>query len=56
MWNKNFIYYCPGNYVERLRKTTINISQDSRAPGRDMNPEAPENETTHLTAIFSGFQ
>jgi hypothetical protein len=34
----------PGICVEGLRKTTTNLSQDSRSPGRDLNPGPPEYE------------
>jgi hypothetical protein len=34
--------YYPGIYFEGLRKITKNLSQDSRSPGRDLNPEPPE--------------
>jgi hypothetical protein len=33
-----------GIILEQLRKTTKNISQDSRSLGRDLNPETSEYE------------
>jgi hypothetical protein len=32
--------YYPGIRLEGLRETTKTLSQDSRYPGRDLNPEA----------------
>jgi hypothetical protein len=37
------MYYL-GTFMEGLRKTTRNISQESRSPGRDTNREPPEHE------------
>jgi hypothetical protein len=37
--------YLPGG----LRKTTKNLTQDSRSPGRDLNPRPPEFEARLLT-------
>jgi hypothetical protein len=34
--------YYPGIRLEGLRKTTKNLSQDSRYPGGDFNPGPPE--------------
>jgi hypothetical protein len=34
--------YYPSTCMNGLRKTTKNISQDSRPPGRDLNPGLPE--------------
>jgi hypothetical protein len=39
----NLKYYLD-NCLERLRKTTINLSQDSLSLGRELNPEPPEYE------------
>jgi hypothetical protein len=50
------MYYCPVNYLEGLRETTVNIPQDNRAPGSDLNPEAAENNTTQLTAIYNVYR
>jgi hypothetical protein len=35
----------PSICLEGLRKTTKNLSQDSRPPGRDLNPAPPEYES-----------
>jgi hypothetical protein len=35
--------------LEGVRKTTEILSQDSRFPGRDLNPEPPEYETGAMT-------
>jgi hypothetical protein len=39
-----FRYYTSisGIYLEGLRKTKVNLSQDSRSPGRDLNPGPAE--------------
>jgi hypothetical protein len=37
------MYYI-GIGMKGLRKTTKNLSQDSRSPGRDLNPGHPEYE------------
>jgi hypothetical protein len=44
----NLRYY-PGIFLKRLRKTTKNFSQDSRSPGREMNPGPLEYEAGMLT-------
>jgi hypothetical protein len=36
--------YHPGIFLEGSKKTTKNLSQDSRSPGKDLNTELPENE------------
>jgi hypothetical protein len=36
--------YYPSIFVDGLRKTTKNLSQDSRYPDRDLNPGSPECE------------
>jgi hypothetical protein len=36
---------CP----EGLKKTTENVSQDMKSPGRDLNPRPAEYETAVLT-------
>jgi hypothetical protein len=41
--------YHPVIPLERLRKTTENLSQESRSPGRDFNPGLPEYQTGVLT-------
>jgi hypothetical protein len=38
--------------LEGLRETTRNLSQHSRFPGRDLNPERPEYEGGTLTTTF----
>jgi hypothetical protein len=52
MWKKrswpNLRYYS-GICLEGLRKTTKNLSQDSRSPGRDLDPGPPEYEAGVLT-------
>jgi hypothetical protein len=47
----NLRYY-PGICVEGLRKTMKNLSQDSRSPGRDLNPGHPEYEAGVLTIRY----
>jgi hypothetical protein len=44
----NLRYY-PGICLEGLTKTTKNLSQHSRSPGRDLNPGPPEYEAGVLT-------
>jgi hypothetical protein len=39
----------PGIYLEGLLKTTKNHGQDSRSPGRDLNPGPLEYEAGVLT-------
>jgi hypothetical protein len=46
--SSNLGYY-PGTCLQGLRKTTDNLSQDSRFPGRDLNLEPPEYEAGVLT-------
>jgi hypothetical protein len=48
-WWPNLRYY-PSIYLERLRKTTKTLSQDTRCPGRDSSPSTPEYETGVLTS------
>jgi hypothetical protein len=43
--------YYPGICLERLKKTMKTLSQDSRSPGRDLNPEPPEYEARVLTTL-----
>jgi hypothetical protein len=38
-----------GIHLEGLRKTTKNLSQAIRSPGRDFNPLPPESEAGLLT-------
>jgi hypothetical protein len=42
------IRYYPGIRVEGLRKTTKNLSQDSRSPGRNLKPGSSEYEAGAL--------
>jgi hypothetical protein len=44
----NFGYYL-NICLEGLRKTTRNLSQDSRSPCQDLNPGPPEYEAGVLT-------
>jgi hypothetical protein len=44
----NLRYY-PSICLEGLRKTTKNLSQDTRSPVRDLNPGPPEYEEGVLT-------
>jgi hypothetical protein len=41
--------YRAGIFLEGLKKTTKNFSQDSPYPGLDSNPEPPEHEAEVLT-------
>jgi hypothetical protein len=41
--------YYPGIRLEVLRKTTKDLSQDSRYTGRELNPETPKYEPGVLT-------
>jgi hypothetical protein len=41
--------YYPSIYLKLLKKTTKNLSQDSRSQDRDLNPEHPEYEVVVLT-------
>jgi hypothetical protein len=41
--------YYPGIGLEELRKTTKNLNQDSRFPGRDLKPGPTEYEAGVLT-------
>jgi hypothetical protein len=41
--------YYFGTCLEVLRKNTKIISQDSRSPGRDLNPGPPEYEGVLIT-------
>jgi hypothetical protein len=43
-WSWTCLRYHPGICVEELRKTTKNLSQDTRSPGRDLNPGLPAYE------------
>jgi hypothetical protein len=43
-----FRYYS-GSHLEGLRKTKINLDQDSRSPGRNLNLGPPEYEAGILT-------
>jgi hypothetical protein len=42
------LIYQSGICLEGLRKTTKNLSQDSRSPGRDLNPRFSEYEARVL--------
>jgi hypothetical protein len=46
----NLKYYL-GIGLEGLRKTTKNLSQHSRSPGRDLNPGPPEYEGVLSTRL-----
>jgi hypothetical protein len=37
--------------LQELRKTTKTLSQESRSPGRDLNPRPPECEAAVLTTL-----
>lgn len=37
-----YLRYYPGICVEGVRKNHANLSQDSRSPGHDLNPEPPK--------------
>jgi hypothetical protein len=39
--------YYPGICLQKLRKVTINLSQDSWCPGRDSNGAPPEYRHCH---------
>jgi hypothetical protein len=41
--------YYPGIRLEGLEKTAKDLSQDSRSPRRDLNPEPSEYEAEVLT-------
>jgi hypothetical protein len=43
--------YYPGICLVRVRKTTTNLSQDSRSLGRDLNPGPPEYEAGALIIL-----
>jgi hypothetical protein len=43
-WDVSLNPHNPGISMEGLRKTTRNLSQKSRSPGRDLNPEPPVYE------------
>jgi hypothetical protein len=40
--------YCPGIFLEGTTKITINLSEDNRSSGRDLNPGPPEYEAVLL--------
>jgi hypothetical protein len=42
-------WYAPGICSERLRKTTINLNQDTRSPGSDLNLGRPEYKAGVIT-------
>jgi hypothetical protein len=44
--------YYSGICLEELKKTTKDLSQDSRSPDRDFNPGPPEYEAGMLTMRF----
>jgi hypothetical protein len=55
-WSNLLLAYYLGICIERPRKTTKTLSQDSRSPGRDLNQGPPKYETrvrTHLIRTFS---
>jgi hypothetical protein len=47
----NLRYY-PGICPEGLRKNTKTLSQDSRSPGRNLNPGPSESEAGVLTTLL----
>jgi hypothetical protein len=49
LFNDAFLRYYPDIFLDRLRKTTANISQDSRSLNRDLKPGPPEYEEGVLT-------
>jgi hypothetical protein len=38
------LMYYPGIHLEKLRKTKINLTQENRSPGRDLNSKHSEYE------------
>jgi hypothetical protein len=50
VWKEAVAAY-PGIRLEYLRETTVNLSQDSRSSGRDLNPGPPEYVAGVLTAL-----
>jgi hypothetical protein len=44
------LWFFSSNCLGRLRKTTKNLSQNSRSPVQDLNPRPPEYEAGVLTA------
>jgi hypothetical protein len=42
----------PGIRLEELRKTTKNLSHDSRSQRRDVNPGSPEYEAGELRYLY----
>jgi hypothetical protein len=48
-WSRPNCRYYTGIRLEGLRKNHEKLSQDSRSPGRDLNPEPPEYEAGVLT-------
>jgi hypothetical protein len=44
--------YYPGIRLDRLRKITKTLCQDSRSLGQDSNPGPPEYEVGVLTTTF----
>jgi hypothetical protein len=48
-WPNFKVGYYPDSYLEELKKTMKNFSQDSRTPGRDMKPGPPGYEIGVLT-------
>jgi hypothetical protein len=47
--------YNPGIRLEVMNKTTKNLSQDSRSPGRDINRVSSEYEVEVLTTLSRRF-
>jgi hypothetical protein len=39
----------PGNFLEGLSKTTMDLSQDNQSPDEDMKPGPPEHEAGELS-------
>jgi hypothetical protein len=44
--------YYPVIRLEELRKTTKNLSHDSRSPGRDLNLGPPEYDTYTIDKLY----
>jgi hypothetical protein len=47
--DRGMIGYYPGICLEELRKTTRNLTQDSRSPYRDLNLGPPKYEAGVIT-------
>jgi hypothetical protein len=51
IWKEVFVRYYPGTCLKALRKSTENLSHDSRSAGRDLYPGPPESEAGVLTTL-----